>query len=113
MTDTVTRTEVQAGIAAGTLVLVDALGESYYASQHLPGARNLAPEEVDARAAALLPDKGADIVTYCAGPSCPNSEHVAKRLLALGYRHVRTYPGGIADWAEAGLPVETGVPATT
>ena len=111
MTDTVTRAEVQAGIAAGTLVVVDALGESYYASQHLPGALNLPPEHVDARAAAVLPDKDASIVTYCAGPACSNSEQVSKRLRALGYRQVRTYPGGIADWVDAGLATEAGVPA--
>ncbi len=113
MTATIDRPEVQAGIDAGTLVLVDALAESYYAQAHLPGAINLVADDVDADAAALLPDKDAAIVTYCANPACPNSGQVANRLEALGYTNVRAYPGGIQDWSEAGLPVETGVPATT
>ncbi len=65
MTTTITRDEVAAGIADGSLTLVDALPETYYAQQHLPGALNLAVDDVEARAAALLPDRTATVVTYC------------------------------------------------
>jgi rhodanese-related sulfurtransferase len=65
---------------------------------------------VDAQAAAVLPDRGAALVTYCTGPSCPNSGQVADRLTALGYQNVRKYKEGIEDWTTAGLPTETGVP---
>jgi rhodanese-related sulfurtransferase len=111
MTTTITRAEVQAGIEAGTLVLVDALPASYYDRQHLPGAVNLVADEVATRAPALLPDKDAAIVTYCSNRACPNSGQVAARLEGLGYRQVRKYAEGIQDWVEAGLPVETGIPA--
>jgi hypothetical protein len=37
-----------------------------------------------AGAAPVLPDKGAAIVTYCTGPSCPDSGQVADRLTVLG-----------------------------
>ena len=57
MTDHITRTELEALIAAGEVVLVDALPASYYDQVHLPGALNLVEDEVDATAAALLPDK--------------------------------------------------------
>ena len=113
MTATITRGEVQAGVDAGTLVLVDALPESYYAQQHVPGAVNLVADDVDTRAATLLPDKHAAIVTYCSNRACPNSGQVATRLENLGYTNVRKYPGGIQDWVEAGLPTETGVPANS
>ena len=79
MTATITRDEVQAGVDAGTLVLVDALPESYYAQQHLPGAVNLVADDVDTRAATLLPDKHAAIVTSCSNRACPNSGQVATR----------------------------------
>jgi rhodanese-related sulfurtransferase len=110
MTTLISRTDLQAGIAAGTVTVVDALGGDYYAQQHLPGAVALAPGDVDARAAAVLPDRGAALVTYCTGPSCPNSGQVADRLTALGYQNVRKYKEGIEDWTAAGLPTETGVP---
>jgi rhodanese-related sulfurtransferase len=110
MTATINRDELRAGLDAGKLVLVDALPESYYAQQHLPGALNLVADDVEARAAALLPDKHAAIVTYCSNRACPNSGQVAARLEKLGYTNVRKYPDGIQDWVEAGLPTEQGTP---
>lgn len=89
------------------MTVVDALGGEYYAKQHLPGAVPLAPADVDARAAALLPDRSAAIVTYCSNPACPNSGQVADRLTALGYADVRKYREGIEDWVAAGLPTES------
>jgi rhodanese-related sulfurtransferase len=106
MTATINRDELRAGLDDGNVVLVDALPESYYAQQHLPGALNLVADDVDTRAAALLPDKDAAIVTYCSNRACPNSGQVAARLEKLGYTNVRKYPDGIQDWVEAGLPTE-------
>jgi rhodanese-related sulfurtransferase len=107
MTTLITRDELKAAIDAGTVTVVDALGGEYHAKQHLPGALALAPGEVDARVAALLPDRDAAIVTYCSNPSCPNSGQVADRLTTLGYRNVRKYREGIEDWTGAGLPTES------
>jgi rhodanese-related sulfurtransferase len=107
MTTLISRDALRAAIGAGTVTVVDALGGDYYAKQHLPGAVALAPGEVDALASAVLPDLNADIVTYCTGPSCPNSGQVADRLTALGYAHVRKYREGIEDWVAAGLPTES------
>ncbi|TMR12094.1 rhodanese-like domain-containing protein [Nonomuraea turkmeniaca] len=101
----ITRDELKA--ALGTVTVVDTLGGDYYAQQHLPGAISLVESEVADRAAALLPDREAPIVTYCTNPSCPNSKAVATRLEALGYTDVRRYAEGIEDWVEAGLPVES------
>ena len=111
MTALISREELKAGIDAGTVTVVDALGGDYYAKQHLPGAVALAPGQVDAMASTVLPDRNAAIVTYCTGPSCPNSGQVADRLTALGYANVRKYREGIEDWVDAGLPVESGQPA--
>jgi rhodanese-related sulfurtransferase len=111
VTTLISRAELQAAIDAGTVVPVDALPESYYAQQHLPGALNLVADDVEVRAATLLPDKNAAIVTYCSNPACSNSGQVAAKLENLGYRNVRKYAEGIQDWVEAGLPVESGVGA--
>jgi rhodanese-related sulfurtransferase len=111
MTALITRDELRAEIEAGTVTVVDALGESYWAQQHLPGAVYLFPADVEASAPTLLPDKAAAIVTYCSNPACPNSGQVATKLEALGYTNVRKYREGIQDWVEAGLPVEAATPA--
>ncbi|HEX7159846.1 MAG TPA: rhodanese-like domain-containing protein [Trebonia sp.] len=107
MTALISRDDLKAGIDAGTVTVVDALGGDYYAKQHLPGAVALAPGQVDALASSVLPDRDAAIVTYCTGPSCPNSGQVADRLTALGYANVRKYREGIEDWVGAGLPTES------
>ena len=104
---TITRDELKASL--GSVILLDTLGGSYYAQQHLPGAIPLVESEVAERAAELRPDKDAAIVTYCSNTACGNSKAVANRLTALGYTNVRRYAEGIQDWVEAGLPVETGV----
>ncbi|MHB1536782.1 MAG: rhodanese-like domain-containing protein [Acidimicrobiales bacterium] len=110
MTQTITRDELEAGLDAGTITVIDALPESYYAQQHIPGALNLVADDVTSRAAELLPDRDAAIVTYCSNTACGNSGHVATALTKLGYTNVRKYAEGIQDWVEVGLPTETGVP---
>ena len=107
MTKLISRTDLEAAIEAGTVTVVDALGGEYWAKQHLPGAIPLVAADVPTRAAALLPDRDAAIVTYCSNAACPNSEQVASLLTSLGYTDVRKYREGIEDWAGADLPLET------
>jgi len=109
MTELISRDDLKAAIDSGTVVVVDALGGSYYEQQHLPGAIPLVEADVAAQAGDLLPDKDAAIVTYCSNPECANSGRVATLLAKAGYTNVRKYREGIQDWVEAGLPVESGV----
>lgn len=87
-------------------VLVDALPVISYAAKHLPGAINIPPDTVEERAERRIPDLDAQVVVYCANPTCESSVEVAERLVGLGYRNVRHYAGGKREWAEAGLPFE-------
>ncbi len=109
MTRTMSRDDLKTGLDAGTITAVDALPESYYSQQHLPGAVNLIAADVEDRAGELLPDKTAAIVTYCSNPACQNSTQVAGKLERLGYIDVRKYTDGIEDWVGAGLSTESGV----
>jgi rhodanese-related sulfurtransferase len=89
-------------------VLVDALPPLPFAASHLPGAINLPPDDVAARALRRIPDRDTQIVVYCAGATCDSSLIVASRLIELGYRNVHHYVEGKRDWVEAGLPLEGG-----
>lgn len=89
-------------------VVIEALPAKYFEEAHLPGAINIPHDAIDALAPTLLPDRNAEIVTYCASATCKNSDIAAERLTALGYRNVRAYREGKADWIAAGLPVEKG-----
>ena len=88
-------------------ILVDALGERYFAADHLRGAINIPHTASDDILLAQLPDRDAEIVTYCANPACQNSHVLAHRLKVLGYRNVAIFPGGKKEWQEAGLALES------
>jgi rhodanese-related sulfurtransferase len=112
MTPTISRQDLHARLQASEpLFLVEALPESYYVKAHLPGAIHLPHDKVRELASRLLPDRQAEIVTYCASATCRNSHIAADTLRAMGYANVRVYAEGKQDWIEAGLPVETGQPA--
>jgi rhodanese-related sulfurtransferase len=82
--------------------------ESRQLKAHLPGALNIPHDAVDTLAPRLVSNKNAEIVVYCASATCKNSGIAAQRLTELGYRNVRTYDEGKADWIAAGLDVESG-----
>ena len=90
----------------GQITLVEALPEKYYRDGHLPGAKHLPHDQVRQLAPAVLPDKDAGIVVYCASASCQNSHIAAKVLEQLGYTNVAVYAGGKQDWQETGLAQE-------
>ena len=108
MSAVITREELRREIEAGTVTVVETLGDMYYADAHLPGAINIPHTEVRELASVLLPDLDAAIVTYCSNTACRNSEIAANELRALGYTNVRKFAGGKQDWTEAGLPVVAG-----
>ena len=90
----------------GKAILLEALPEKYWRDWHLPGARNLPHDRVRELAPALLPDKSAELIVYCASSTCQNSHIAARVLEQIGYANVSVYSGGKQDWQEAGLPVE-------
>lgn len=116
MTDTtittITSEELRAAIDTGDVVVVEALPASYYEEGHLPGARNLALDDLDRLAGDVIPHADQPVVTYCTGPTCSNSHQAAERLRALGYTDVRVYTEGKDGWRAAGLPIETEIHPT-
>lgn len=64
-----TRPELAGALRARTITLVDVLSPESFAVRHIPGAINLPVAEIPRRAAELLPDRRARIVTYCGGPT--------------------------------------------
>ena len=90
----------------GGVVVVDALPPISFAHSHLPGAINLPPRDVSPSVVKRLPDRDAEIVVYCANPTCEDSVDTANRLVELGYTNVRHYPGGKDEWRRCGFPLE-------
>jgi len=70
MVATISRDELKEKIERGNkFVLVETLPRTAYDHAHLPGAINLPPDVVEQLAPALLPDKSAEVVVYCASPT--------------------------------------------
>lgn len=70
MTATITREELHSKLERGDdFTLVETLPKENYRHSHLPTAVNLPPDQVRELASEILPDKGAEIVVYCAKPS--------------------------------------------
>ena len=65
-TATISRDELHAKIERGDpFHLFEVLGPMYFRKHHLPGARNLPPDQVRTLVPELVPDRDAEIVVYC------------------------------------------------
>lgn len=109
MPHTISRDALEAKLSsANPPVLFEALPAKHFLDRHLPGAIH-APHDRIAELEAVLPeDKATEIVVYCASAACRNSHIAAETLERIGYGNVAVYPGGKADWLEAGLSTESG-----
>jgi rhodanese-related sulfurtransferase/DNA-binding transcriptional ArsR family regulator len=106
----VSRDELAARLAAGSVTLIDVRPADEFGQGHLPGARNVPLAQLGEAMAQL--DPGTEIVAYCRGPWCVLSFDAVEILRARGFA-VRRLADGYPEWKAAGLPVEpaaTGVP---
>ncbi len=101
----VSRDELLARVQAGEVVVLDVRPEEEYAAGHIPGARSLPLEHLEARLDEL--DPGLEVVAYCRGPLCLLAPEAVARLRARG-RRARCLEQGLPEWRQAGLPVEEG-----
>ena len=100
--------DLYAEIVSGTpnLVVVDARYPEAFAREHLPGAINLPPRQLDETTTAGL-SREALYVVYCWNESCHASTKTAQRLEALGFK-VKALHGGLEAWRKQGYATERG-----
>jgi len=71
MIETITREEIKEKYVTGkSMIIIEALPQNYYDTEHLPSALNIPHDEIKNLAPDLLPDKDAFIVVYCANSEC-------------------------------------------
>lgn len=98
--------DLAAARAAGRApILLDTRSAEAWAQGRIPGAVHVPGAELAARAAELLPDRGAEVVVYCWGPGCNGSTRAALTLAELGYGRVRELIGGYEYWVREGFAV--------
>jgi rhodanese-related sulfurtransferase len=83
--------------------IVDVRSADDYARGHVRGAVSLPLANIDAQAAAALPD--GLLVLYCWGPGCNGSQRAAHRLTRFG-RQVKEMIGGFEYWVLEGHPID-------
>ena len=101
--DTISRDELRAKINRGDdFKLVMALNEWAFRAMRIPGSMRF--DSIDDALAGL--DPAEDIVVYCSDEACVGSQYAYRGLVEHGYQNVRRYAGGLADWLDAGFPLE-------
>jgi len=104
----ITRQELLRRLHDPSLTIVNVLPRVAFEEAHIPRSISLPAADIPQLAGTLLPDKTADIALYCASHTCHAAAKAVGVLNELGYRRVRDFDGGMAEWTEAGLPVERG-----
>jgi len=94
------------------IVFIDARDQSYYRESHIPGAYEFDPSHPESYfPAVLLVCRAAEqIVVYCNGGDCDDSQTAALLLRDVGIPNSKifVYGGGITEWTNNRLPVEIG-----
>jgi rhodanese-related sulfurtransferase len=101
--EAVDATELLGRLSDGSVVVLDVRPEREYRAGHIPGARSVPVDALEAALQTLPKDR--EIVAYCRGPYCVFSDEAVALLRARGYRACRLRQG-LPDWRVAGMPVE-------
>jgi rhodanese-related sulfurtransferase len=98
--------------AQGMIIFVDARNDAHYEAGHIPGAHQLDYYRPEAYLPTVLTAcaTAQQILVYCNGGDCEDSELTAVLLTQSGVPGERLYiyPGGFAEWTANGLPLELG-----
>jgi rhodanese-related sulfurtransferase len=95
------------------VIFIDARDEEHYRAGHIPGAYHFDRFHAENYLTNVVPVclAAQDIVFYCNGGECDDSEHAAIMLrdsLGIPKEKVFVYGGGFTEWTNNGLPYELG-----
>ena len=85
---------IAAIVTPGKYIILDVRRADEFAEGHIPGANNVANEDIGAGQPAELPDPDQVIFVYCR--SGRRSREASAKLVALGYTNIYEF-GGILD----------------
>jgi rhodanese-related sulfurtransferase len=97
------------------LLFIDSRGREDFAAGHIPAALSVPLDRMQgskksdpgSKWAGTLDFPGAQtLVIYCEGGDCQTSISLAKIIHDKGYKDIRIFAGGWAEWSAAGLPEE-------
>lgn len=89
-------------------IFVDARDKWEFSESHIKGAINIPQYSFEPNITDLSTiSKDKVIIVYCSANDCSMSKQLTEQLLILGYNKVYVYLGGITEWTDAKLPIET------
>jgi rhodanese-related sulfurtransferase len=98
----------EAAIRGGAVpIVVDVRTAEEFAQGHVPGARNIPVDQLEARLAELEPYKAGGVYVIC--QTGGRSARAASELSGHGFRAYNVL-GGTAGWKTGGFPIETSSP---
>jgi thiosulfate/3-mercaptopyruvate sulfurtransferase len=80
--------------------LVNCLDDWAFRGKRIPGSIHFQRQVLETL------DPKEEIIVYCSNPGCTASVLVYQQFVEHGFQNVWHYPGGIADWEDAGYPFE-------
>jgi rhodanese-related sulfurtransferase len=99
----ITREELKKKIDRGEdFKLINCLDDWMFRAKRIPGSIHF---EGLKHALGTL-DPKAEVVVYCSNFGCTASILVYQQLVDHGFQNAWHYPGGVADWEDAGYPLE-------
>lgn len=101
---TVNAAELVERMEAGDVLVLDVRPELEYRSGHIPEARSIPIDELEARLSELPNDQ--EIIAYCRGPYCVFADEAVTLLQKHGYS-ARRLVEGLPDWQALNLPIES------
>lgn len=112
MSNDVTRLFRDPRYEQGVVVFVDARDDAHYTAGHIPGAHQFNHYRPEQYLPTVLPAclQALQIVVYCTGGQCEDSEFAAIMLRDAGIPkdNLFVYPGGINEWTALQQPIELG-----
>jgi ArsR family transcriptional regulator len=100
----VSREQLAARLADGSVTVLDVRPADEYAAGHIPGALNATVTEIEGIVATL--DPSAEIVAYCRGPYCVYAHQAVAALRKYGF-NARRLDGGFPEWREDGRAIRS------
>jgi rhodanese-related sulfurtransferase/DNA-binding transcriptional ArsR family regulator len=100
----VTAPELMKRMREGAVIVVDVRPRAEYDAGHIPGAISIPVQELGKRLATLPRRK--EIVAYCRGPYCVQSDAAVELLVKRGFKAKRL-EFGLPEWRDMGLTVES------
>lgn len=102
------RADLAARLAEGSVTVLDVRPKDEYTMAHVPGALNITLAQLDG----ILPKLAMEdeIVAYCRGPYCVYAHQAVAALRSRGF-NARRLEGGLPEWREDGREVTTSLSA--